>query len=133
MMWKTKIRCRNRPSSSSQILNSACFSTLATISRVAHLLYSYLLLSRHLVALSKVRAEHDEVFGSDFSLDRITRAITDEPTLLNQLPYTLVAIKEVLRIFRPVGSMRYGRPDLFLTDEQGQRYPTEGCTSGRSA
>ncbi|KAF1837475.1 cytochrome P450 [Decorospora gaudefroyi] len=91
------------------------------------LLYSYLLLSRHPVVLSKVRAEHDQVFGSDFSLNNITQTITHDPTRLNQLPYTLAVIKEVLRIFPPAGSMRNGRPDLFLADEQGQRYPTEGC------
>jgi cytochrome P450 len=91
------------------------------------LLYSYLLLYRHPEILSKVRAEHDKVFGFDLSLDSITRTIADEPTLLNQLPYTLAVIKEVLRIFPPAGSMRYGRPDLFLADEQAQRYPTEGC------
>lgn len=36
------------------------------------LLYSYLLVSRHPDALSKLCAEHDRVFGSDFSLDNIT-------------------------------------------------------------
>jgi cytochrome P450 len=91
------------------------------------LLYSYLVLSRHPVVLSRVRAEHDKVFGFDFSLDNITRTITDDSTLLNQLPYTLAVIKEVLRVFPPAGSMRNGRLDLFLIDEQGQRYPTEGC------
>jgi cytochrome P450 len=91
------------------------------------LLYTYLLLSRHPVVLSKVRAEHDNIFGSDFSLDSITRTIADDSTLLNQLPYTLAVIKEVLRIFPPAGSMRNGRSDVFLADEQGQQYPTEGC------
>jgi cytochrome P450 len=91
------------------------------------LLYSYLVLSRHPVVLSRVRAEHDKVFGFDFSLDNITRTITDDSTILNQLPYTLAVIKEVLRVFPPAGSMRNGRFDLFLIDEQGQRYPTEGC------
>ncbi|KAH3996196.1 hypothetical protein HBI13_126060 [Parastagonospora nodorum] len=91
------------------------------------LLYSYLLLSRHPLVLSKVRAEHDQVFGPDFSLSNITQSITTDPTLLNQLPYTLAVIKEVLRIFPPAGSMRAGRPDLFLSDEHGQQYPTAGC------
>jgi len=91
------------------------------------LLYSYILLSRHPEALFKVRAEHDKVFGSDFSLDTITRSIADDPSLLNQLPYTLAVIKEVLRIFPPAGSMRDGRPDVFLSDEQGHQYPTDGC------
>ncbi len=91
------------------------------------LLYNYLLLSRHPAVLSKVRAEHDKVFGPDFSLDNVSRTITDNPTLLNQLPYTLAVIKEVLRIFPPAGSIRSGRSGLFLADEQGQQYPTEGC------
>ncbi|QRD06144.1 hypothetical protein JI435_147110, partial [Parastagonospora nodorum SN15] len=91
------------------------------------LLYSYLLLSRHPLVLSKVRAEHDQVFGPDFSLSNITQSITTDPTLLNQLPYTLAVVKEVLRIFPPAGSMRAGRPDLFLSDEHGQQYPTAGC------
>ncbi|RAR11580.1 cytochrome P450 monooxygenase [Stemphylium lycopersici] len=91
------------------------------------LLYSYMLLSRHPDALSKVHAEHDKVFGPDFSLDNITRIITDDPILLNHLPYTLAVIKEVLRMFPPAGSMRDGRPDVVLADERGQQYPTEGC------
>lgn len=91
------------------------------------LLYSYLLLSRHPTVLSKVRAEHDQVLGPDFSLSNITQSITADPTLLNHLPYTLAVIKEVLRIFTPAGSMRAGRPDLCLTDEQGQQYSTSGC------
>jgi cytochrome P450 len=91
------------------------------------LLYSYLLLSRHPVVLLKIRVEHMKVFGCDFSLDKITQTITDDPTLLNRLPYTLAVIKEVLRLFVPTGSMRDGRSDVSLVDEQGQRYPTEGC------
>jgi cytochrome P450 len=86
------------------------------------LLYSYLLLSRHPLVLSQIRAEHDKVLGSDFSLDNITRTITNNPT-----PYTLAVIKEVLRIFPPAGSMRNGHSDVSLVDEQGQRYPTQGC------
>ncbi|KAF2812734.1 cytochrome P450 [Mytilinidion resinicola] len=91
------------------------------------LLYSYLLLSRHPEALSRVRAEHDSVFGSDYSTEHVTQVISSNPTLLNQLPYTLAVIKEVLRIFPPAGSLREGRSDLVLADENGQQYPTEGC------
>jgi cytochrome P450 len=92
------------------------------------LLYCYLLLSQHPEAMSKVRAEHDKVFGSDFSVEHINQAIAHEPTLLNQIPYTLAVIKEVLRVLPPAGSIRQGRPDLFVTDESGGRYPTEGCS-----
>ncbi|KAI3390831.1 hypothetical protein diail_8562 [Diaporthe ilicicola] len=91
------------------------------------LLYCYLLLSRHPEVLAKVRAEHDKVFGSDFSSENCSRLIASDPTLLNEIPYTSAVTKEVLRIFPPAGSMRQGRPDLTLTDEQGRQYPTEGC------
>ncbi|KAF2493116.1 cytochrome protein [Lophium mytilinum] len=91
------------------------------------LLYCYLLLSRHPEALSKVRAEHDSVFGSNYSTEHTTRIIATDATLLNQLPYTLAVIKEVLRIFPPAGSLRDGRSDLVLADEAGHQYPTEGC------
>ncbi|RYP91331.1 hypothetical protein DL770_002565 [Monosporascus sp. CRB-9-2] len=91
------------------------------------LLYCYHLLSRHPEVLSKVRAEHDKVFGSDFSIEYCSQVITSDPTLLNQIPYTLAVIKEVLRIFPPAASLREGRPDLVLVDEEGRQYPTEGC------
>ncbi|KAG8163238.1 hypothetical protein KVR01_006535 [Diaporthe batatas] len=91
------------------------------------LLYCYLLLSRHPEVLAMVRAEHDKVFGPDFSTEHCSSMIASDPTLLNEIPYTLAVTKEVLRIFPPAASLREGRPDLILTDEQGRQYPTEGC------
>lgn len=91
------------------------------------LLYCYLLLSRNPEALAKVRAEHDKVFGSDSSTEHCLRVISNNPTLLNEIPYTSAVTKEVLRIFPPAGSMRQGRQDLILTNEEGQQFPTDGC------
>ncbi|KAI0431594.1 cytochrome P450 [Xylaria sp. FL1042] len=91
------------------------------------LLYCFLLLSQHPEVLSKVRAEHDQVFGSDFSTTNCLQLINGDPTLLNQIPYTLGVIKEVLRIFPPAGSLREGRQDIVLVDEDGRQYPTENC------
>lgn len=92
------------------------------------LLYCYLLLSRYPEAMKKIRAEHDKVFGSDCSVEHVRQTIAGDPTLMNQIPYTLAVIKEVLRIFPPAGSIRQGRPELFVADEKGRRYPTEGCS-----
>lgn len=89
------------------------------------LLFCYLLLSRHPDVLCKVRTEHDQVFGTGY--ESCSQIIASDPTLLNQLPYTLAVIKEVLRLYPPAGSMREGRPDVVLTDEEGHRYPTDGC------
>ncbi|KAI1175949.1 cytochrome P450 [Nemania sp. FL0916] len=91
------------------------------------LLYCFLLLSKHPEVLSKLRQEHDEVFGINLDTDKYVQLINNDPSLLNQIPYTLAVIKEVLRIFPPAGSLRDGRPDFVLVDEEGQRYPTDDC------
>ncbi|KUJ09962.1 cytochrome P450 [Mollisia scopiformis] len=91
------------------------------------LLYCYYLLSKHPDVLTKVRDEHNDIFGTDFSTDHCYQIINSNPALLNQLPYTLAVIKEVLRIFPPAASLRDGRPGLILTDKDGQQYPTENC------
>ncbi|KAK7937205.1 uncharacterized protein PG986_014073 [Apiospora aurea] len=91
------------------------------------LLYCYYLLSTHPEELEKVRTEQDEVFGRNISHQHLYEVIAKDPALLNQTPYTLVVIKEVLRLFPPAGSLRAGRPGLVLTDENGGPYPTEDC------
>lgn len=91
------------------------------------LLYCFYLLSTHPSILSKVREEHDTVFGTDFSIENIRQVITKDAHHLNQIPYTSAVLKEVLRIYPPAGSMREGRRDFTIVDEEGNRYPTEGC------
>jgi cytochrome P450 len=91
------------------------------------LLYVFYLLSRHPHVLDKVRAEHDAVLGPDRSAEHCQAAIASDPALVNRLPYTLAVIKEVLRVFPPAGSIRYGRPGLHLVDQEGRKYPTEDC------
>ncbi|KAI0391309.1 cytochrome P450 [Xylariaceae sp. FL0594] len=91
------------------------------------LLYCFLMLSKHPKVLANLRKEHAEVFGANLLVEDYVQIIRKNPPLLNQIPYTLAVIKEVLRIFPPAGSLRDGRPDFVLTDEEGQRYPTEDC------
>ncbi|KAL2132796.1 hypothetical protein VTI74DRAFT_3365 [Chaetomium olivicolor] len=89
------------------------------------LLYCYHLLATHPSALARIREEHSQIFG--LSLSQAYSLITQNPQLLNQLPYTTAVIKEVLRLFPPAASLREGRPGVELTDDSGHRYPTEGC------
>ncbi len=89
------------------------------------LCYIFCLLARNPQAREKARAEHNEVFGSDISLT--SSAIMAAPYLLNQLPFTVAIIKEVLRLFPPASSTRYGIPELSLA-ANGQLFPTDGCT-----
>lgn len=89
------------------------------------LCYIFHLLSRNPLALQRVRAEHDEVFGFDLSKASVT--IKEDPHSLNRLPYSLAVIKETLRLF-PVASLtREGEPGFALV-ENGHQYPTEGFT-----
>jgi cytochrome P450 len=87
--------------------------------------YCYYLLSKNPSTLATLRAEHNTVLGRDTSTTRAQ--IATSPTLLNQLPYTSGVIKEALRLFPPVGSIRKGRPDFYLTHpDTGKRFPTDG-------
>ncbi|RDL38626.1 uncharacterized protein BP5553_02966 [Venustampulla echinocandica] len=84
--------------------------------------YVYHLLSKHPEVLSKLRAEHDEVFGENVS--DAPRLLREQPALLQKLDYTMSVIKEVLRIYPPIGgSYRYGDPNISLT-YNGTSYPT---------
>ncbi|OJD32391.1 cytochrome p450 [Diplodia corticola] len=89
--------------------------------------YTFHLLHTHPAFLARVRAEHDQVFGPDptAAAARLRR----DPALLNQLPLTLAAIKEALRLFPPAGGIRMGAPGIELTsDVDGTRFPTAGCS-----
>ncbi|KAL8999953.1 MAG: hypothetical protein Q9169_001359 [Polycauliona sp. 2 TL-2023] len=81
------------------------------------------LLSKHPAALEKVCHEHDEVYGSDTSTTAET--ITNDPHSLNRLPYTLAVLKEVLRLYPPVSSVRKGDPNISIQFD-GMEYPTDG-------
>ncbi|KIW04869.1 uncharacterized protein PV09_04050 [Verruconis gallopava] len=87
--------------------------------------YAYHLLHSNPDALRRIRAEHDEVLGPN--RDRAAERLVEKPQLLNALPYTSAVIKETLRLYAPVGSIRQGSKDLVLTHpETGRRYPTDG-------
>lgn len=89
------------------------------------LTYSYYLLWRHPANMDRLVAEHNAVFGDEPA--EALAQIHADPYKLNQLPYTTALIKETLRLFPPSGSMRVGRPGVFLVDETGRRFPTENC------
>lgn len=89
------------------------------------LCYAYYLLTTHPECLKAVRDEYDEVFGKD--LAKAEQVIIEQPHLLNALPYTQAVIKEVLRLYCPVGGVRQGAKGFFLTDPKtNQKYPTDG-------
>jgi cytochrome P450 len=87
------------------------------------IVYMFHFLSKNPHALTKLREEHDLVFGS--GVDAATK-LREKPILLNQCAHTLGVIKETLRLCPPSGSLRYGRAGAILTDRQGNVYPTDG-------
>ena len=87
--------------------------------------YCYYLLSQNPAALARLRAEHDKVFGTELSA--AASAVSNNPHLLNQIPYTNAVIKEALRLFPPAASIRQGADGADLIDEEGNHYPTGNC------
>ncbi|KAI0848483.1 cytochrome P450 [Daldinia vernicosa] len=79
---------------------------------------------RRQTPMTKLRAEHDAVFGADIT--ETANTMREQPHLLNRLPYTTAVIKESLRLFPPASAMRGGQPGVYLQDDKGNRYPTEG-------
>ncbi|TIC99731.1 P450 monooxygenase AflN [Colletotrichum higginsianum] len=89
------------------------------------LCFAYYLFHRYPAILAKTRAEHDEVLGTDAAL--AASRIVENPALLNRLTYTNAVLKETLRLYPPVGTVRQGSADVFLTQpETGERFPTDG-------
>ena len=87
------------------------------------LCYIFYILASRPTILAQVRAEHGSVFGPDISTT--ASAISANPFLLNQLPYTLAVIKEVLRLFPAVSGTRAGEPNYCVTDDLGRYFPTD--------
>ncbi|KAL8904983.1 MAG: hypothetical protein Q9171_006852 [Xanthocarpia ochracea] len=81
------------------------------------------LLSMHPAVMEKVREEHNELYGSD--TQKTAEAITNDPHSLNRLPYTMAVLKEVLRLFPPVSTVRRGDPNIPI-HFNGRRFPTDG-------
>ncbi|KAL8698455.1 MAG: hypothetical protein Q9224_001841 [Gallowayella concinna] len=85
--------------------------------------YIFYVLATHRDILDRVRAEHNLVFGLD---TREASALTAaDPYLLNQLPYTVAVIKEVLRMYPAVSGTRIGERGFDVVDDTGRHFPTQ--------
>lgn len=92
-----------------------------TSSTICYVLY---LLSIYPNVLSRVRAEHNDVFGQD--LFQVANKISEDPYLLNKLPYTTATIKESMRLFPAASTTRRGEPSFTITDPRnGLHYPAD--------
>ena len=86
--------------------------------------YAYYLISKNPSTLAKLRAEHDAIFGEDYT--QAGSLLSEKPYLINMVPYTTAVIKEALRMFPPSSSIREGSPDYSIVGADGTKYPTDG-------
>lgn len=110
-----------------KIFMFAGHDTTATV--MAYVFYE---LSRNPEKAAILRAEHDTVFGTVAS--EAAARISANPTLLNQLPYTLAVLKETLRLWPPIGTVRIGAKNFTLRNpDTGVVFPAEDfCLFGTS-
>lgn len=95
-------------------------------STAATICHCYYLLWRNPDALAHVRAEHDEVFGSDAAT--VAEQLLQDPNKINTLLYTNAVLKETMRLFPAAAGMRGGLPGVDLFTTTGMRLPTEGTS-----
>ncbi|PMD63455.1 cytochrome P450 [Hyaloscypha bicolor E] len=69
--------------------------------------YTYLLLGQHPAELAKARAELDSVFGTDPS--QTGDLIKQNPNLVNGLTFITGVVRETMRLFAPVMTVREGQ------------------------
>lgn len=86
--------------------------------------YAFHLLSTHPSIRRMLIAEHNNVLGPEYK--QAASFITENPHLLNRLPYTLAVVKETLRLYPPASSTRSGEPDHFIQGPDGRQLPTDG-------
>lgn len=90
------------------------------------IVFTYHLLAQHHAILSRLRAEHDAVFGPDPC--SAARQLKHDPSLLNKCRYTQAVIKETLRLYAPAATMRLGTPGSFLNTNAGTMLPLDGVS-----
>ncbi|KAH7127134.1 putative P450 monooxygenase [Dendryphion nanum] len=86
--------------------------------------YCYYLLHQNPSALTNIRKELDDIFGSNVPAgDQLKK----NPYLINQCEYTHAVVRETLRLWNPASTARVGNKDYFIRDKTtGEMLPTEG-------
>jgi len=85
--------------------------------------YAFHLLSKHPSIRRLLIAEHNNILGREYK--QAALLISENPHLLNQLPYTLAVVKETLRLYPPASSTRHGEQNHFIHGLDGRQLPTD--------
>lgn len=91
------------------------------------LAWIYYHLSQQPEVLNSLREEHDKVFGGHESVGREAEKIIKDPTILNELKYTLAVMREALRLYPPAAAVRQADSDLYVVEHMGTKYSVAGC------
>ncbi|KAL8798194.1 MAG: hypothetical protein Q9182_006867 [Xanthomendoza sp. 2 TL-2023] len=95
-----------------------------TSSTICYIIY---LLAVHPHVLSRLRTEHDDILGPEPS--RTTDRISEDPYLINKLPFTTAVIKESMRLFPAASTTRSGEPSFTIHDPRtALNYPANPTT-----
>jgi cytochrome P450 len=92
---------------------SFLFAGHDTTSTMLSWLYYYL--AQYPEAMSKMKHEHERVFGLDGKdTQGIKHQILDTPSKLSELKYTMQCMKEVLRLYPPAATARMGYNEKYI-------------------
>ena len=108
-------------------LKSFLFAGFDTTSSI--LAWTFTELSRSPHVLTKLRAEHDEIFGKDADPAIVKQGLLSHgEDLISRLTYTSAVIKEILRLYPPAGTARrapYGS-GFFIKLKDGREVCVDG-------
>lgn len=90
------------------------------------LAWIYYHLSQQPDVLQRLRQEHNQVFGKD-SVGSEAQQMARDPTVLNDLRYTLAVMREALRLYPPAAAVRQADSDLYVVEHMGTKYSVAGC------
>lgn len=115
--------CHLRATSALSQVKTLVFTGHDTVS--SSLAWTYYHLASDPALLRTLRAEHDQVFGTD--LAQTDARIFEDVGSLSGLPYTNAVIKETLRMYPPAATTRSTTDqDYMVETDVGQR-PLSGC------
>lgn len=96
------------------------------------LAWIYYHLSQSPEVLQKLREEHTRIFDvqdleHQSTIGKECDIIMADPSILNELHYTLAVMREALRLYPPASAVRQADSDIYIVEHKGQKFSIAGC------